>query len=131
MKKFIFAIIFSFIAIAVSAQTISFRTTSYTYKEMGYYGWTDWKPYQSSNMLITMDLTNDVVTIYSPKTQIYAIYSYNGSYVDSDGDQISKYSFVDQDGDIGQMRLVIRRNGTSELYIDFSNIIWVYSVIRL
>ena len=131
MKKFILTLIFSFITLAVCAQTLNFRTTSYTYKEYGYYGWSNWKPYQSSDMLVTMDLTNDIVTIYSPRIQRYAIYSYNGTYVDGDGDQISKYSFIDQDGDRGQMRLVIRRNGTSELYIDFSNIIWTYRVVKL
>ena len=40
------------------------------------------------------------------------------------------YKFYDQDLDFGNMRLMIRKNGQSQIYIDFSNISWAYDVIR-
>lgn len=131
MKKFLLALLFSVITIVASAQTINFRTTSFTYKERTYSGWSNWAPTEASNMLLTMDLDNDLVVIYSPTTQIYSITSYDGTSKDRDGDTTAKYHFIDQDGDRGVMRLVMRRSGKSEIYIDFSNVIWVYSVLRL
>ena len=132
MKKFLLALILVVLtAVSVSAQTIRFRTTSYTSKEYTAYGWTNWKPYQSSNMLVTMNLDTDIVTIHSPRKQIYKIISYEGEYIDNDGEPILLYRFIDQDGDIGTMKLMQRRSGKSELYIMFNSIIWVYSVVRL
>ena len=81
-------------------------------------------------MNIVINLNNDVVTIYSPKTQIYSIYKYLGTKKDSDGDITMTYKFYDQDLDFGNMRLMIRKNGQSQIYIDFSNISWAYDVIR-
>ena len=81
-------------------------------------------------MNIIINLNNDVVTIYSPKTQIYNIYKYIGTKKDSDGDITMTYKFYDQDLDFGNMRLMIRKNGQSQIYIDFSNISWAYDVIR-
>lgn len=114
-----------------SGQIIKFRTTSYTSKEYTPYGWTNWQKYQRSDMLVEMDFSNDIVTIYSPRRQYYKIVNYNGTYTDRDGDTTASFDFIDQDNDYGSMRLVQRRNGKSEIYIDFSNIIWVYSVVRL
>lgn len=131
MKKFIFTIFFSLFVFVVSAQTISFETTSFTYKERTYRGWTNWSPYERSSMLLTINLDRDIVTIYSPVTQYYNIISYDGTYTDREGDTTIKYSFIDQDGDRGTMRLMQRRSGKSEIYIEFNNVIWVYSVIRL
>lgn len=118
-------------SIVASAQVLNFRTTSYTYKEKTYRGWTGWKPYQSSNMLLTINMDTDMVTVYSPKIQYYKIVSYEGTYIDNDGDQTVRFRFVDQDGDFGVMRLMQRISGKSEVYIEFSNVVWVYSVIRL
>ena len=115
----------------VNAQVLNFRTTSFQSKHNYGYGWTAWGNYQSSNMLLTIDLDNDIVTIYSPNIQRYSIISYEGTYTDSDGDQTAKYKFIDQDGDRGTMRLVMRKSGKSEVYIDFADIIWVYSVVRI
>lgn len=131
MKKIISILILGLITFTASSQVLSFRTTSYTSKTKNYYGWTDWSPTQSSNMILTINLDSDVIKIYSPTTQIYCITSYDGSYVDNDGDVVIRFSFIDQDGDYGHMRLMQRTSGKSEIYIDFSNIIWVYSVVRI
>lgn len=131
MRKFLLLLAGLVFSIAVHAQVISFKTTSFTMTEKTSSGWGKWKPYQNSNLLVTIDLNNDVVTIYSPSTQYYKIISYEGTYVDNDGDQSVRYKFIDQDGDRGTMKLMQRRSGKSEIYIQFSNIIWVYSVIRL
>lgn len=131
MKKFLTMLVLMITTISASAQVLNFRTTSYTHKEKTSYGWTEWAPYEYSNMRVAINLDTDIVTIYSPRTQYYKIISYDGTYTDSDGDQTARYKFYDQDGDRGIMRLVVRRSGKSEIYIDFANIMWVYSVVRI
>ena len=131
MKKLLLAMLLCVISITSFAQVINFETTSYTYKEYTSRGWTKWAPYEHSSMLLTMDMNRDLVIIYSPKTQIYKIVNYSGAYTDNDGDATIEFKFIDQDGDRGTMRLMQRTNGKSEVYIQFANIIWVYSVIRL
>lgn len=131
MKKILLVLLFSIISLTTFSQTIKFETTSYTYKIRDGYSWSKWAPYQSSSMLLTMDLDRDLVTIYSPKTQVYKIVDYSGTYTDNDGDSTMEFKFVDQDGDRGTMRLMQRRSGKSEIYIQFANVIWVYSVIRI
>ena len=132
MKKFLVAFFLIVLTtISVSAEVVRFRTTSYTSKQYTPYGWTEWRPYQDSDMLLTIDFDNDIVTIYSPKTQVYKIISYEGSGIDYDGDAVAEFRFVDQDRDRGTMRLVQRRSGKSEIYISFANVSWCYSVVRL
>jgi hypothetical protein len=48
---------------------------------------------------------------------------YGGKYV--------KYGVVDEDDSIGYMRLRLQSDGTAQIYFDFSNIMFVYTVIRL
>lgn len=131
MKKILLALLFSIISLTTFSQVINFETTSYTYKTYNGYSWSKWAPYQSSSMLLTMDLDRDLIIIYSPKTQIYKILDYSGAYTDNDGDATLKFRFIDGDGDYGTMRLMQRRSGKSEVYIQFANVIWVYSVRRL
>lgn len=127
-KSIILFILVIFGTITSIAQTISFRSTSFTYKYSNSYSWSKSEP---SNMLITMDFSNDIITIFSPVIQYYKIIEYLGEGYDSDKDYVVKLRFVDQDGDYGIMRLIQRTSGKSELYIDFSNIHWCYSVMRI
>ena len=131
MKRLLLMMLLCIISITSFAQIINFETTSYTYKTYNGYTWSKWAPYQSSSMLITIDIDRDLVIIDSPKTQIYKITDYVGMYTDNDGDTTMEFKFIDQDRDRGTMRLVQRRNGKSEIYIDFANVIFVYSIRRL
>lgn len=134
MKQRIFAfVMFVILSItAISAQTISFKTTSFSYREKNSYGWTNWSNSTSSNLLLTIDIDNDRVTIFSPLTQYYKITEYVSQGYDSDGDYVAKFRFIDQDRDYGTLRLIQRTSsGKSEVYIDFANVMWCYSVIRL
>lgn len=130
MKRLLVMLVLMISMVSASAQVLNFRTTSYTYKENYGYGWSNWAPFENSNLLITINLNTDVVTIYSSKIQRYQIIDYIGTTTDQDGDTTIKYRFIDQDGDYGHMRLVQRNGSKSEIYIDFRNVIWVYSVIR-
>lgn len=131
-KKLI-VLLLLFVSISASAQVIKFRTVAYAENKYSYYTqkWSGWSDWEKSDMLLTIDIQNDVVTVYSPVTQIYKVYKSEKSYYDSDGDLNLLFKFIDQDGDRGTLRLLQRTSGSSEIYIEFLNIRWCYKVTRL
>lgn len=135
MKKFLF--IFTFILSlsmfnihSVNAQTYYYRTTQFAIKYKYTNGWTNWSEWQSSNMKMKIDLDDDMIVIYSEKLQIYSVLEYMGSYTDESGGRQTKFYVIDQDGDKGYVRLRIERNGNSQVYVDFGDVMWVYNVVR-
>ncbi len=136
MKKYLlFFILFIAVSFAFpqtsAAQTYKYRTTAYAQKYVSNGKWTDWTDWQSSDMLMTINFDNDIVKIYSPKTQIYKITEYVRKYTDASGGVQIELNFVDQDFDRGTMRLRIESNGNSQVYIDFADVMWVYNVRRI
>lgn len=132
MKKYLL-ILFCFISISCYSQELRFKTTQYASASVinGRYYWGDW---ENSNMILSMNLNTDQIIIYSPKTQVYQIYAtYNDGniYFDSDGGSNIRFYVIDQDYDKGSIRLRVERNGNSQIYIDFSNVAWVYNVVRI
>lgn len=136
MKKFL---TFAFLLLAVSfivpqtakAQIYTYKTTEFAYKYVNSYGkWNDWSSWEKSSMLITINFDTDIVKIYSPTTQVYKITDYLEEYTDQYGGKQVKFEFIDQDGDYGKMRLRIEKNGNSQIYIDFANVMWVYNVVK-
>lgn len=112
-------------------QVYTYRTTGYAYKQVNSYGnWSDWSSWQDSNMSMVINFNTDVVTIYSPTTQRYRITQFIRNFTDSSGGKQVEFAFIDQDGDKGHMRLRIETNGNSQVYIEFTNIMWVYNVRR-
>lgn len=131
MKKYLL-ILLCFISISGYAQVQWYRTTQYaeaTIINSRYY-WGDW---ESSNMRLCIDIGNDQIIVYSPRIQIYQVYGvYNNGqpYVDDSGGTNIKFYVIDQDYDRGNIRLRVEKNGNSQIYIDFSNVAWVYNVVR-
>lgn len=129
MKKIILMFLMVFTITMASAQTYYYTATSFACKVTNSYGnWSDWSDWQSCNILVTINFTNDVVTIYSNKTQVYNITKYVRNYTDYSGGSQLEFKFIDQDYDRGTMRLRIEKNGNSQMYIDFANAMWVYNV---
>ena len=133
MKKlFLMFLMFVGIAFSAYAQTYRYQTTCFAMKQVNSYGyWSDWSDWEQSDMIITINLDKNVVKIYSPMVQTYLITNYVGTYNDNGGGSQAEYRFIDQDGDIGIMRLRIERSGNSQIYIEFNNIMWVYGVVRI
>lgn len=130
MKKLLVFIMIFVCALGVSAQTQWYKGYQYSQRYVNTYGnWTSWSDWSTCNIPIKFDLNSDVITIYSKKTQIYKVYK-SDSYVDSDGETVVRFYFIDQDLDYGHMRLMIRSNGASQIYIDFKDISWCYNVKR-
>ena len=131
MKK-ILLLLFCLVSLSASGQALWFKTTGFAQASVvnGYYYWGDW---ENSNMNLCINLSTDRITIYSPRTQIYQVYGvYNNgdTYIDSSGGANIMFYVIDQDYDKGSIRLRVERNGNSQIYVDFSNVAWVYNVIR-
>ena len=128
MKKIILGIILAlFMSIPSFSQIINFKATSVAIKEVGY-RWSDW---QKCDILITFNLKTDKVVIYSRSIQIYKVITQAQNFIDESGGEQVKYKVIDQDDDLGSMRLRVETNGNSQIYIDFADVSWVYNVVRL
>lgn len=134
MKKILMLFMLTFgIILSTNAETQWYKTTAFAQARIynNSYHWGDW---ENSNMNISIDLTNDIITVYSPSKQVYYVYgSYNNGnvYTDNNGGRNIKFYVIDQDYDKGEIRLRVERNGNSQIYVDFSNIAWVYNVVRI
>lgn len=133
MKRFLIILLISFGAFTVGAQSIWFTGYSYAIKYKNDYNRNNsqgWSNFQKCDVPIEFKMDDDIIIIYSNKTQVYVIYEDAGTYNDSDGGQQQGYYVLDQDYDRGMIRLRIARDGTSQMYIDFNDVGWVYNVVR-
>ena len=133
-KKFLLAALAVFmLSFTVNAESLWFRAYKYAIKEKtesnrnNSTGWSNWI---ECDVPIEFQMDDDIIVIYSNKTQIYAIYENMGTYNDRDGGKQQGYYVLDQDLDKGTVRLRITRDGTSQIYIDFNDVGWVYNVVR-
>ena len=133
MKKFLLIVLMAVISITASAESLWFTGYSYAIKYKTEYNRNNsagWSSFQKCNVLIEFKMDDDIIIIYSNKTQIYAIYEDAGEYNDNSGGKQKGFYVLDQDYDKGMIRLRIARDGTSQIYIDFNDVGWVYNVIR-
>ena len=127
LKGLLFTLLF-ICSTACLAETATFRTTYFSMREK--YGsiWTDWEDWQKSSLIISMDLDNDIITIFSKKKQKYIVYDIDDGHYDSGGDYVIEMKVFDQDSDYGKIRLMRRTSGAYELYVLFANVQWVYRI---
>ena len=117
---------------SLNAQTYYYKTYQFAIKYKSSNGvWGNWSDWEKSNMTLTIDLDKDVITVYSEKRQIYRVVEYMGSYSDESDGRQTKFYVIDQDGDAGYVRLRIEKNGNSQVYVDFGDVMWVYNVRRI
>lgn len=90
------------------AQTYWYKTTSFAYRQVVGYGWSDWTPWEPTDMYILIDLDRDIIKVFSSVIQIYFVWA------------MTKPT---------PTRRVV--NKYSQIYVDFSDVMWVYNVIRI
>lgn len=132
MKKFLL-LFFMLIGFTMSsyAQSIQwYKATSFAYNQTNSYGnWVGWSDWERSTVQIKFDTSEDIIVIYSPKVQAFAIYDYITPPYDATGTQVG-FAAYDGEGVRCHIRLRIENNGNSQVYIEYSNLIYVYNVIR-
>ena len=136
MKNFIkticiaFMLLFAFSSNSYS-QTYTYRAYSAAYKYVQNGRWTDWTDWERVSTLITIDYDNDVIRVYASVAQVYVVVDYDGSFTDDSGGQQIQFSVIDQDYDKGKVRLRIEKNGNSQLYVEFADVIFVWNVVKI
>lgn len=134
MKIFI-ASIFLLITSTAFSQVTKCKAYSFAHKEKNEYsgGWSEWSSWEDVDILIVIDTDNNRIKIFSKVDQIYDIIENKGKSTDSDGDDTLEWICVNEDGLKCGVRLVKlnSKGGTSQIYIDFSDFIFVYNIYRL
>lgn len=116
------------------SQVFKLKSTSFASKTIiNEYKWSEWSDFTESSVLITFDMTNDRITIYSNVTQVYDIAEYEGKTTDSDGDDIYSYFCVDKSGLTCRVKWVQlnSQNGRMQMYINYSDAIWIYNIYSI
>lgn len=127
MKKFIITAILAIASVSAFAQTQWYQASSFASKSAYDYDWSDWEP---STVKMCFNLSNDVITIYSPTTQVYQVVTIMEPPYDPTGTQV-KFYVINQYGYYGYVRLRMEDNGNSQVYVDFGDGSIVYNVKRI
>lgn len=128
MKRFVLLSLLVFSFVFASAQTYKFNAYELSYRYVDDYGyWTDWSDWEDTSILVVISLDREVVSIYSQETQEYDIYNYEGESNDSNGETMT-FNCVNEDGLRCDMRIRVQNDGIKQLYIDFSDMSWVYNL---
>jgi len=118
-----------------SAQVYKLRTTDIATTMTDEAGtWEEWSDWTEVNLLVTLDIPNLRITIYSDEKQIYDITSSEEETTDENGDSIYKFQCVDQDGDECSVKFMERtslEDQRSEVYVLYDEYAWVYKVYSL
>ena len=122
MKRLMLTMLFSLISLTIFAQTEWFTATEFAIKVDN--EWSDWI---DCDISVKIDIGNDKVTIYSNEVQIYRIIDKVDPPRDKNGTQVA-FSMIDQDGDRGMFRIRKQYDGAIQIYVDFSDISWVYNI---
>lgn len=115
-------------------QVYKLKSTSFSSKyKINDYRWSDWSEATESSVLITIDVNKDRITMYSKTTQIYDIAEYEGKTTDEDGDDFISFFCINEDGLSCRVRLakLNSQNGRNQVYVDFSDMKWMYNVYTL
>jgi len=129
MKKIMMALALLIAAVSVNAETYKFKTNAFALKQRTNYGWTEWSDWEHSDMLVVINSDRDVINVYSQSTQEYDIVEYLGEEKDRDGRSV-KFLCVNEDGLRCHIRLRIQNDGSEQLYVDFNDVMWVYSMVE-
>jgi hypothetical protein len=128
------SVIFLTISTNVFGQVYKLKSTAFSSKyKINEYKWSEWSDATESSVLITFDLTNDRITIYSKETQVYDIAEYEGQTTDEDGDDIFSYFCIDEDGTKCRLKWLTlnSQNGRMQMYVNYDNMIWLYNIYSL
>ena len=131
MKKNLLLIFFLITTLSFS-QTYKDRAIEFAYKNEDNYGnWTDWSEWNECNIIIVSNLEKMTFTIYSKETQEFDIVDFLPKKYDKDGFEIFEMVCIDKNGvkcHIRQRFLNKNSSPRSQLYVDYSNIIYVYNL---
>jgi hypothetical protein len=114
------------------AQVYKLRSKSLAIRSLENETWSDWSDWEDTNVLMTIDLDEDRITIYSKVTQVYDVAEYEGKITDQDGDDVMSFFCVDKDGTTCRIRFIVNHEDERyQLYVDYKDFAFVYNVYFL
>jgi hypothetical protein len=118
---------------SLQAQVYKLKATGFSMKyEIDEYTWSEWSEWSESNVLCTIDVQTDRITIYSKETQVYDVIEEEEEVIDDEGDWTLPFICIDKDGGKCRIRLMKRAEDEQlQLYVDYNDIKWVYDVYSL
>ncbi len=128
MKKFfLFLVAVVMMAVSASAEVINVDARSFSYKyKMDSGKWTAWSDWERSTVSIEIDTDNLKVVIYSKEQQRFEI-----TDVERKDDKKSETlvcQCTDADGKRCTVRLRITKDERCQLYVDYSDLVYVYTL---
>lgn len=112
------------------AQVYKYHAYSFSIRyDNGNY-WTDWSEPRETEILISINLSENVIKIYSEEQQTYDIIEYHDEESDENGNKHIRMYCEDADGQNCNVDLVKRGNGDERLqmYVRYSDMQWVYDI---
>lgn len=116
----------------VYSQVYKYRAQQFAIKSKNDYNvWSKWSDWVDCDILIVDNTTKRKFTIYSKVIQDFDIIQYFPEEVDSQGVKIFEMICIDQDGLRCHIRHRFIKNNyfISQLYVDYSNISYVYNLV--
>lgn len=99
MKIFKYFLLILFLASATTyAQKYRFKTSSFMVSNKDNKGnWSDWSKPQKSQMVVTLDMENHRIVVYSEVIQLFSIMKYGNQETKGDDDVVT-FDCVDNNG---------------------------------
>ena len=131
-KIFILSLILFLFYNTCDAQVYKLRAYEFSYKTYSYYsGWSEWSDWSNCQILVVVDIDNYRIKIYSQSEQEYDIIETESEQTDYKGNKTTKMVAIDKDGSRCNVRIRTDVNLNKQLYIDYSDMMWVYNVYNL
>ena len=131
MKKLIFALLACLCFGIAEAESLFYRASYFAYKYVDDDNhWNEWSDWEPSKIVLSIDTDKETITIYSEQEQRYIILDRGDDDQDAAGGEQVEFSVIDQDGDTGVVRVRAQKNSVLQLYVEFNNIMWVYSGLQ-
>ncbi|MCQ2287952.1 MAG: hypothetical protein MJZ74_02535 [Muribaculaceae bacterium] len=131
MKKIIFVLLLLVCSVMVShAEVYKYKTSSIALRTTDNYGnWGEWSDWEDCNVLVVWNTEKSVINIYSATPQEFDVYEAGDKFKsDASGGKTWSLKCVDADGVRCTIRLRVQSDGQSQLYVDYSNISYVYTI---
>lgn len=128
MKKILLAL-FSLLLLSgvdANAQVYKFKTTDFAYRTCEDGMWSDWSDWTDSSILVVINLDREQIDIYSSEPQEFTIYDSDDVHEDRDGGSQMELKCVDGEGLRCTVRLRVQSDGVMQLYVDYSDVSYVY-----
>ncbi len=131
MKKMIVALLACFSFGIAEAESLFYRASFFAYKYVDNDNhWNEWSDWEPSKIVLSIDTDKETITIFSEQEQRYIILDRGDDDQDAAGGEQVEFSVIDQDGDTGVIRVRAQKNSVLQLYVEFNNIMWVYSGLQ-